>query len=54
MIGASGKSYSIEVSADLVTWVPLGTFKADTLGNVVATDSAGANQPQRFYRAIEK
>ena len=52
-IGINGKSYLMEVSEDLVHWVPLGTRKTDAEGNVTFTDAA-AGRAQRFYRAIEQ
>jgi len=53
-VGNNSKSYLIEVSTDLVNWVPLGTCKADAEGNVQFTDPNGGNQPLRFYRAVEQ
>jgi hypothetical protein len=53
-VGSSGTSYRIEVSTDLVNWVPLGTGTADGDGNVEFTDTNAVNQPVRFYRAVEQ
>jgi uncharacterized protein len=49
-VGESGQSYQIEVSTDMLNWVPLGTYTADAEGNVQTTDPGAANQPTRFYR----
>lgn len=50
--GESGKSYRLEVSTDLVRWLPLETRTADAEGNVEFSDPNGHNQPCRFYRAV--
>jgi hypothetical protein len=53
-VGNNSKAYQIEVSTDMVNWVPLGACTADAEGNAGYTDSNGAKQPQRFYRAVEQ
>jgi len=53
-IGIDGKSYLLEVSEDLVHWVPLGTNSPDDQGNLTFTDAAPVGQAQRFYRAVEQ
>jgi len=53
-VGNNSKAYQIEVSTDMVNWVPLGACTADAEGNAEYTDSNGAKQPQRFYRAVEQ
>ena len=53
-VGNDSKSYGIEVSTDMVNWVPLGTAAADAEGNVEFTDPNTAHQPLRFYRAVEQ
>jgi hypothetical protein len=53
-VGNNSQSYRVEVSADMATWVSLGTFKADADGNVEFTDPNSANRPLRFYRAVEQ
>ena len=53
-VGNNSKSYLIEVSTDMVNWVSLGTCTADADGDVEFTDPNVANQPVRFYRAVEQ
>ncbi len=53
-VGNNSKSYLIEVSTDLVNWVPLGACTADGEGNVEFTEPKALNQPLRFYRAVEQ
>ena len=53
-VGHSSTSYRIEVSADLVHWVPLGTCTTDADGNAEFSDPTGAKLPARFYRAVEQ
>jgi hypothetical protein len=53
-VGNLSKSYLIELSTDLVNWVPLGTRKEDAEGDVQFTDPGAANQPLRFYRVVEQ
>ena len=53
-VGNNSKSYQIEVSTDIVNWAPVGTCTADGDGNVEFTDLNAANQPLRFYRAVEQ
>ena len=52
--GNNGKSYQMEVSTDLLHWVPVGTCSTDSDGNVEFTDPIAWNQPRRFYRAVEQ
>ena len=53
-VGDDGKSYGIEVSADMVKWELLGISRADAEGNVEFTDPNVTNQSLRFYRAFER
>jgi hypothetical protein len=53
-VGNSSHSYRIEVSTDLLNWVPLGTCAADSEGNVEFTDPNSASLPTCFYRAVEQ
>jgi hypothetical protein len=53
-VGNNSGSYRIEVSADMVNWVTLGTCNADAEGNVAFTDSSAATAPVRLYRAVEQ
>jgi len=53
-VGNNSKSYRIEMSTDLVNWVPLGTCTADGEGNFEFTVANGASQPFRFYRVVEQ
>jgi hypothetical protein len=53
-VGNNSKSYLIEVSTDMVTWVPLGTCTANGDADVEFTDPAVASQSVRFYRAVEQ
>jgi hypothetical protein len=53
-VGNDSKSYRIEMSTDMVNWVPLGLSAADAEGNVEFADPNAAKQPLRFYRAVEQ
>jgi hypothetical protein len=53
-IGNTSQSYGVDVSTDLVHWVPVGNCTADSEGDVDFTDANSANQSRRFYRAVEK
>jgi hypothetical protein len=53
-VGNNSQSYRIEVSTDMVKWATLGTCTADAEGNVEFSDPSFANQPLRFYRAVEQ
>ena len=52
--GYAGRTYRIEVSADLVNWVTLGACIAGADGNAEFTDLNPAHQSPRFYRAVEQ
>ena len=53
-VGNLSTRYRIEVSTNLVNWTPVGACSADGDGNVEFTDPSAANQPLRFYRAVEQ
>jgi hypothetical protein len=53
-VGNNSKSYGIEVSTDMVTWAPVGSCTADADGNVEFAAPSAANQPLRFFRAVEQ
>ena len=53
MVGVPGRTYRIEVSADLETWAPLpggDEFTAGLDGMFDFVDSGAAGEPCRFYR----
>jgi hypothetical protein len=49
--GIPGMAYTIQVSSDLITWVPLTTQTADSTGAYQIVDPDVADHA-RFYRAI--
>jgi hypothetical protein len=53
-VANNSKSYLVQMSTDLVNWVPLGTCTADFAGNVRFTDPGAANQRARFYRVAQQ
>lgn len=53
LTGLRGFTYTIEGSADLVNWTPLGAIKADDNGQLHFQDES-APGTYRFYRAVEK
>ena len=53
-VGNNSKGYRIEMSTDMVNWVPLGSCTADADGNVEFTDTNAAIRSPRFYRAVEQ
>jgi uncharacterized repeat protein (TIGR02543 family) len=50
----SDVAYSIEISSDLVTWLPLTTLTAGSNGTLSFVDHAATNASQRFYRAKQQ
>ena len=52
--GPVGNRYIIQVSSDLVDWLPLATNTVPAGGSVPVTDSGGINQPSRYYRAVPR
>jgi hypothetical protein len=49
--GLPGQIYQIESSTNLMNWSLLGSVTASNTP-VLFLDSAAANQPRRFYRAV--
>ncbi len=49
--GPVGNSYAIEISSNLITWLPLVTNAIPAGGSLVINDGGTANQSRRFYRA---
>ena len=47
--GSPGESFDIEASIDLLNWLDLGTFFADTNGLLQFDDTNAPNFPSRFY-----
>jgi hypothetical protein len=47
--GSPGESFDIEASQDLLNWLDLGTFLADTNGLLQFDDTNAPNYPARFY-----
>jgi hypothetical protein len=54
LAGVAGRSYTVQVSDDLITWTALATATADNLGIYTVDDSsAAAESVGRFYRAVK-
>ena len=49
--GGPGNSYALEMSSNLVTWIPLTNLIAPA-GTFEFEDRSGLDAPQRFYRAV--
>jgi hypothetical protein len=47
--GAPGESFDIQASADLQSWLDLGSATADTNGLLQFDDTNAPNYPARFY-----
>ena len=47
--GSPGESFDIQASSDLLNWLDLGTFLADTNGLLQFDDTNAPNFPARFY-----
>jgi hypothetical protein len=47
--GSPGESFDIQASADLQSWLDLGSVTADTNGLMQFDDANAANYPARFY-----
>jgi hypothetical protein len=47
--GSPGESFDIQASADLRSWLDLGSATADTNGLMQFDDTNAANFPARFY-----
>ena len=52
--GAPSRGYLIQASTNLIDWETIGPCATDPDGNVEFTDPNAANQPRRFYRAVEQ
>jgi len=48
--GLAGNTYEIQATADLKTWVAIGTRSADLNGDLAFTDYDAPNFPSRYYR----
>jgi hypothetical protein len=51
LTGTPGLTYTVQASADLANWTPLGTVVA-TNALTGFTDAGGTNLGHRFYRAV--
>ena len=51
MLGATGRSYGIDASTNLISWARLATL-AFTNDTTIYTDSEATNFVRRFYRAV--
>jgi hypothetical protein len=51
MVVQTGPQYVIEVSDDLLDWIPVATALSED-GIVPWTDADGTTEPRRFYRAV--
>jgi hypothetical protein len=45
------QSFDLEASSDLLNWLQIGSFVADTSGLMQFDDSSATNFGSRFYRA---
>ena len=52
--GSPGESFDIEASQDLLNWLDLGTFLADTNGLLQFDDTNASNYPSRFYYTMPR
>ncbi len=52
MAGTPGQNYTVQVSTNLVNWVPIYTNSAPVNGLFQFLDSQTANYPARFYRVV--
>jgi hypothetical protein len=52
-IGNGAASYVIEVSTNLLNWVPLGTYTPDVNDNVEFIDTNAVSSSGRFYRVVQ-
>jgi alpha-tubulin suppressor-like RCC1 family protein len=50
--GPVGSDYVIQVSSNLVNWVPLLTNTIPVGGSLIINDPLAAGRPMRFYRAV--
>jgi len=53
LTGEQGRSYTVLVSPDLLTWWPLKNFTS-TQPTTLVSDPAATNLTQRFYRAVSQ
>ena len=54
LTGESGVVYGIEISSDLITWLPLTTFPTDINGILSFVDESATGSTRRFYRAKQQ
>ena len=52
LTGEAGASYTIQVSSDLTSWIPLTNLVTTAAGTSEFTDAAPAGASRRFYRAV--
>jgi hypothetical protein len=52
LTGVGGRTYTIQASADMTTWVNIGTATADANGVCQFDDVNAASFSHRFYRAV--
>jgi alpha-tubulin suppressor-like RCC1 family protein len=50
--GPAGSNYLVQVSSNLVNWLPFSMNTIPASGLLIITDSSVTNQPRRFYRAV--
>jgi hypothetical protein len=53
LVGEQGRSYTVLVSPDLLTWLPLTNF-ISTQQITLVSDPAAINLTRRFYRAVSQ
>jgi hypothetical protein len=49
-IGIPGRTYQVQISADLIGWSPLGVATVAEDGTFTFVDSTASESPIRFYR----
>ncbi len=51
---ASGSTYQIQASSDLINWSVLWTTNCATSGQLLFNDNTAVNYSQRFYRVLQQ